>query len=309
MVVAVSGGPDSVALLRAVHEMRPAGLVLVVAHLNHRLRGEESDADEALVASLAGELGLPFVRTAIDVKAEAEATRENLEATARRLRYDWLAGVARERGLDCVATGHTASDQAETVLLRLLRGAGFQGLRGLAGEREIAPGVRLLRPLRSITRAEVSAYLEEIGQLARHDASNDDTTLTRNRIRLHLLPLLESEYNPAIARVLVRLADQAEEFFEEEQASAEELLGRAERARAGDLLILDRDALRTESRSRLRSLFRAIYRREGWSLDEMPFALWDRMAGVALGEHPAIDLPDGVRLQAREHVLQLGPVA
>jgi tRNA(Ile)-lysidine synthase len=306
LVVAVSGGPDSVALLRAIHEMRPAGTLpnLIVAHLNHQLRGAESDADESFVANLAGQLNVCFVRTALDVRRAAEG--ENLEATARRLRYAWLGEVAHAAGVDLIATGHTASDQAETVLLRLLRGAGFQGLRGIAGERQLEAGLRVLRPLRTITRSEVLAYLEDIGQGARHDTSNDDQTLTRNRIRHQLLPLLEADYNPAIARVLVRLADQAEEFFAEEEASAGELLRRAERPRAGSLVVLERAALRTEPRSHLRSLFRAIYRREDWPVDAMPFALWDQMAGAVVGEAVALDLPAGIRLRVLEHVIQLG---
>lgn len=303
LVVAVSGGPDSVALLQAICACRPEGTAVVVAHLNHQLRGAESDADEALVGELAQRLGVSFVRAGMDVRTLAQG--DNLEATARRLRYAWLAEVAQAHGLGVVATGHTASDQAETVLLRLLRGAGFQGLRGIAGARDLVPGVTLVRPLRTITRREVLAYLDEIGEGARHDASNDDLTLTRNRIRQQLLPLLEADYNPAIARVLVRLADQADEFFQEEEATANELLARAERPRAEAVVILDRATLATEPRSRLRSLFRAVYRREGWPLDDVPFALWDRMAGVVLGAEAALDLPAGVRLRTLERVVRV----
>jgi tRNA(Ile)-lysidine synthase len=304
LVLAVSGGPDSVALLRAVHELRLPGKI-VIAHLNHRLRGAESDADEAFVAQLAGSLGLPFVRTAVEVRERAEAESSNLEAMARTVRYEWLASVAREQGLDRIATGHTASDQAETVLLRLLRGAGFQGLRGIAGERTLEPGLVVLRPLRTVTRGEVLAYLDEIGQNARHDPSNDDASLRRNRIRHQLLPLLESDYNPAIARVLARLAEQAEEFFQEEEASSTELLALAERPRAGTMVVLDRRTLQAVPRSRVRSLLRAIYRREGWSQDDIPFAMWDRMAGVVWDEEPALDLPRGVRIERRENVVRL----
>lgn len=303
LVVAVSGGPDSVALLRAVHEARPDATRLVVAHLNHQLRGEASDADAAFVADLAGRLGLRFVGASRDVRALAVG--ENLEATARAVRYAWLAEVAREHGLDRIATGHTASDQAETVLLRLLRGAGFQGLRGIAAERELGPGLVVVRPLRTITRAEVLAYLAEVGQDARHDASNDDDALRRNRLRHHLLPLLEAEYNPAVARVLVRLADQAEEYFAEEDAAATELLALAERPRAGAVIVLDRRVLAGQPRFRLRGLFRAVYRREGWPQDDVPFALWDRIAGVALGEEPALDLAGGVRVECREQVVRV----
>ncbi len=128
-VVAVSGGPDSVALLRALAEVGAGPLT--VAHVNHQLRGAESDADEAFVQELAVGLGLPFVSTRIAIPAE-----ENLEGAARRLRYDWLNEIAA--GANWIATGHTADDQAETVLHRLIRGTGLQGLRGIAANKSSA---------------------------------------------------------------------------------------------------------------------------------------------------------------------------
>ena len=303
-VLAVSGGPDSVALLRAVRQTWPDE-PLVVAHYNHQLRGEASDGDETFTSELSQRFNAMFAVGRADVRGEAERTQGNLEAVARSMRYAWLAEVARSQGREAVATAHTASDQAETVLHRLLRGAGFQGLRGIADEREIAPGVRLVRPLLTITRPEVLGYLAALGQASRHDASNDDANRTRNRIRHELLPLLEANYNPAIARVLVRLADQAEEFFHEEEATASELLTLAERPRAGAMIVLDRAALAGASRSQVRSLFRGIYRREGWPLDDVPFALWDRLAGVVRGEESALDLPAGVRIRTRGGVAQL----
>src|SRR5262249_46014861 len=190
LVVAVSGGPDSVALVRALaaargrHDPPP----LILAHLNHQLRGPESDADEGFVAGLhaalvaAGVPALDLCRGRRDVGAEARARGGNLEAVARRLRYRWRAGVARERGARWVATGHTANDQAETVLHRLLRGTGLQGLRGIAARRELEPGVGVVRPLLRATRADVLAYLGGLGQPYRHDSSNEDRRQTRNRI-------------------------------------------------------------------------------------------------------------------------------
>src|SRR5829696_3493611 len=153
-VVAVSGGADSVALLRALADDPPVP-GLVVAHLNHRLRGAESDADAAFVAGLFPHL--PHRTEAIDVAAAAEG--DNLEDTARRVRYDFLARVAREAraGAGWVATAHTLDDQAETVLHRLIRGTGVRGLRGIAESRELIPGVRLLRPMLTVARVEVIA--------------------------------------------------------------------------------------------------------------------------------------------------------
>src|SRR5262249_3618798 len=159
---------DSVALLRAL-VAASAGAPLVVAHLNHQLRGADSAADEdfvrALHAALAGQTpGLVFRCERLDVAALARARGGNLEALARRVRSDWLAGAAGDTGCTWVAPGHTADDQAETVLHRLRRGTGLRGLRGIAAARGLAPGVTLVRPLLGVRRAEVIAYLGAIGQ-------------------------------------------------------------------------------------------------------------------------------------------------
>jgi tRNA(Ile)-lysidine synthase len=310
LVVAVSGGPDSVALLRALLAVRAEQPIpLVVAHLNHRLRGAESDADEAFVADLharlsaAGELHLVSHR--LDVACLASERGANLEATAREERYRWLAEVARAHGLHHVATGHTANDQAETVLHRLLRGTGLQGLRGIAFRREIAPGVEAVRPLLEVGREEVLAYLQEIDQAARHDASNDDFAFTRNRIRGELLPLLARDYNPAIVAVLARLARLAEEAFAEEEEAGRELLAQADRPRAGEMVILDVETLRQASQRQVRSALRCLWQRELWPVDGMTFRDWQRLAELAPAESGAHDLPGGVQARRRGGVLQL----
>jgi tRNA(Ile)-lysidine synthase len=311
LVVAVSGGPDSVALLRAVVAARAAaGWPVVLAHLNHQLRGAESDADEAFVADLRTRLGgdgagLRIRSQRIDVAAQARADGTNLEETARRARYRWLAELAREQGIGWVATGHTADDQAETVLHRLLRGTGLQGLRGIAARRELEPDIGLVRPLLSVTRADVLAYMSHLAQPYRTDSSNEDLALTRNRIRRDLLPQLAERFNPAIVVVLCRLADQADELFREEDAAAAALLARAERPRAGAMLVLDRQALAGAPRRLVRSALRHLWQREGWPTGSMGFEAWERLAEVAIGERTAVDLPAGVTARCRERVVQL----
>jgi tRNA(Ile)-lysidine synthase len=315
-VVAVSGGPDSLALLRALLTLRgDAQTPLIIAHLNHALRGAESDADEAfvrqvhagLLAAGAGRLELRCDR--IDVASRARQEGANLEATARRLRYDWLGQVAAEAGAGWVATGHTADDQAETVLHRLLRGAGLRGLRGIAVRRPLRPGVELVRPLLGVTRADVLAYLEEQGQPYREDRSNADLAFTRNRIRHELLPLLAGRYNPAVARVLGRLAEQAAELYRQEEAAARALLVEAERPRAGNVLVFDRAWLAAAPRHRAREALRLAWEREGWPAGGMGYEQWDRLAGLARGEATALDLPGGIRARARGRVVQLGPIS
>jgi tRNA(Ile)-lysidine synthase len=317
LVVAVSGGPDSVALLRAllsVRRDRPTPLVL--AHLNHQLRGAESETDEAFVVALhaqltrSGDSALFLVRHHLDIAALAARQRENLEAVARRERYRWLADVARSHGLTHIATGHTADDQAETVLHRLLRGTGLEGLRGIAFRRELSPGAEIVRPLLHVTREQVLAYLREVGQAFRHDASNDDPRYTRNRLRHELLPLLARDYNPRIIEVLSRLAEQAAGAFAEEEAAAAALLERAERPRAGFVVILDVACLRQSPAGAVRAALRRLWQREKWPMSEMGFDHWQRVADLVKAEQGAHDLPGGVHARRRGGVLQLhGPGA
>ena len=305
LVVAVSGGPDSVAQTRAVADAREPGSPVVLAHLNHQLRGAESDGDESFVVALGASLGVFVVTHRLDIAALVRAQGGNLEAVARRERYRWLAEVARGHDLAHVATGHTASDQAETVLHRLLRGTGIDGLRGIAARREIGPGVTLIRPLLAVTREEVVAYLAELKQATRHDASNDDDTLTRNRIRHELLPLLQRDYNPRIAETLARLALQADEISIAEESLAASLLREAEMPRAGAMVVLSVGILRNAPRRVIRGAFRLLWKREGWPRGGMGFVEYERLAEFVMSDVRAHDMPGGVHVRRRGAVLQV----
>lgn len=242
--VAVSGGADSAALLRVLLELRAElGIVLLVAHFNHGLRGEASDADQAFVAELAAQHELELFARGGKVREHAGQNKLTLEAAARELRYRWLISLAESRRLNVIATGHTLDDQAETVLLKFLRGAGTRGLAGIYPEivagaeapgplqvaergpegpryQEGAPRVacaRIVRPLLSVSRDEVEAYLAGMGQTWREDESNLDHRYARNRVRHELLPLLERDYNPNIRQILSDTAEVAraeEEYWE-----------------------------------------------------------------------------------------------
>ena len=316
VVAAVSGGADSVALLHSLIAARDAALPfpIILAHLNHQLRGAESDADEAFVTGLHARLvsdGVPALTlrlSRIDVAALARADGANLEAAARRVRYRWLAEVARETGARWVATGHTADDQAETVLHRLLRGTGLQGLRGIAARRELETGVGLVRPLLRTTRAEIVAYLDQMNQEFREDSTNHDVTYTRNRIRLQLLPYLAERYNPAIAAALGRLAEQADEVFQDEESAAISLVSSAELPRAGAMLVFDRARLTAAPPRITRAALRFVWARESWPLDAMGFDAWGRLTDLAHGKAGSLDLPGGVHARLRGQVLQIGPL-
>ena len=214
VLVAVSGGADSVAMLHLLCELEEGGHLAVagVAHFNHSLRAA-ADADEAFCRDLAAALDLPFDAGRGDVRALASADDRSLEDAARRARYAYLEAAADRLGADVIAVGHTRDDQAETFLLRLLRGAGPRGLAGIRPKTG-----RVIRPLIEVGRDELRAYIAERRLVFREDESNEDVAIPRNRIRHELLPILRA-FSPGVIDVLAREAEIARED--------EDFLGRA----------------------------------------------------------------------------------
>ena len=246
MVVAVSGGPDSICLLDALTRLarRPAkgqtrpALVLHVAHLHHGLRGLDADRDEAFVRKTAGRHGWPVTIGRIDARQRARQAKRSLQEAARLERYRFLAETADRVGATWIAVGHTATDQAETLLLRLLRGTGPAGLAGMPLARE----GHIVRPLLRVTRDAVIDYLRRYKLAYRRDRSNRDRHYTRNRLRADLLPRLARDYNPSIVTALATTAM----LMAEERHVVEELLAGIWRegliATAPDRLLFDRTA-------------------------------------------------------------------
>lgn len=211
LLVSVSGGTDSVALLHLLHRLGGvAGLHLTVVHLDHCLRGEASRADRRWVQKLAGRLQLPFISGCREVEPVVKAGGYSLEEAARMVRYDFFREVSRETGIGILALGHQADDQAETVLLRLLRGGRPAALAGMRPSRQ-AGELTLIRPLLSFWRDELVGFLHEIGEGCREDLTNRDSRFLRNRVRHQLLPLLESEYSPRCRELLAELAERERE--------------------------------------------------------------------------------------------------
>ena len=198
LIVAVSGGADSVAMLLFLKEMHAN--IVAVAHCNFQLRGEESERDEHFVESLCRRWGCDFRVARFDTKSEAAACGESIEMAARRLRYEWFDSLRKELNADAVAVAHHLDDDAETVLLNLIRGTGLRGLCGIPPQRE-----GIVRPLLNASREDILKYLESRGQDYVTDSSNSDTRFTRNKIRHEVLPLLRS-MNSHISDGLHRMA-------------------------------------------------------------------------------------------------------
>ena len=215
--VAVSGGADSVALLRLLESLRDElGVALVVVHFDHMLRGEESDRDASFVEELARASRLEFVSAREDVRDAAAHNGWNMEEAARRLRYAFFDRVLSQRKATRMAVAHTADDQAETVLAHIARGTGPTGLASIYPLVDSPGGGAIVRPLLQIRRAELRVYLHERGQGWREDATNADQTRLRARIRTQLLPILERDFSPAIVQHLgdlARFAREEESFW------------------------------------------------------------------------------------------------
>jgi tRNA(Ile)-lysidine synthase len=300
VVLGVSGGADSVALLRAMAALKAVHGgrgKLYIAHLNHGLRGSAADADEAWLRSLCERLQLMLDVEKMDVSAIAAKQGDGWEAAARTARYDFLRTTAERIGGRIVATAHTANDQVETVLHRILRGTGIEGLAGMVIARPLTPGIALVRPMLTLTRGDVLEYLSAIGQDYRTDGTNEDTQWTRNRLRHELLPHLREHYNPQVDSALLRLAAQSGEAQQIIAEFAVSLAKRCVDAKFSRIKI-DCDPLRGQPTIVVREVFKFAWRQAGWGEQSMGFDEWQQLAALASGEGPRMfNLPGGRRAQ------------
>lgn len=286
IVVAVSGGADSMALLRAIlSEKKQAGGpgVVTAVHVNHQLRSEESDNDEQWLSEQCQQLGVRLVARRVETREKAAEVGDGIENAARELRYQVLTEIAHGLGARFIATAHQRDDQVETILFRLLRGTGLRGLRGMSRTRPLSPSVTLVRPLLTCTREEILDYLESIGQPFRKDASNEENAFARNRLRNELLPQLREEYNQGVDQALLRLAVQAGEAYEVVEQQARELL---EACRTdgpfeqGGLLALKLEPLTEQAHAVLVETLRIAWREAGLPEQGMTDATWRVLAGL-----------------------------
>lgn len=309
-LVAVSGGADSMALLRLMADSidQNGRNKMCVVHVNHGLRGQFSDEDEQFVIESAESMGLG-VRTcslAADTLSSGQA-RDGLEAAARTARYAFFEEVAREVEARYLITAHHQDDQIETVLHRILRGTGIAGLQGIAKARQWLPGVGLVRPLLPFTRHEILDYLNAIGQPWREDATNAGTEFTRNKIRNSLLPKLREAFGDHVDQSIVRLSTQATEC----QAVIDDLVDELY-----DEVVIAADAVSVrvavgklkEVRPYLvGELFVRIWREQNWPRQELSQLHWHKLSEMALGQidTAAVVLPGAIRAACEADVLIL----
>jgi tRNA(Ile)-lysidine synthase len=305
VAVAVSGGADSMALLRGLLELRErdggAGGVHA-AHVNHQLR-PEADADEAWLQAECAKLGVPLSVERMDVAALAAVRGDGVEAAAREARYQGLTSMAEGVGARFVALGHTRDDQVETILFRVLRGTGLRGLGGIPATRRMSASVMGVRPLLGLSHEDVLGYLEAIGQAHREDASNVENRFTRNRVRHELLPLLRDEYNHEVDAAIVRLGTMASDAQAVIEELAEELLARCRNIGAqrhvvsGERgIVLNTAPLGAARRIVAIEALRRAWREAGFGEQGMTRQWWGRLAQFAQSEaaSDALNLPGNV---------------
>ena len=300
ILVGLSGGGDSVALTSALLELRERlGVRVVAAHLNHRIRGAESDRDEEFVRAMCSRLGVELIVERADVLGAISGYVANLEERAREVRHDFLSRAADRAAADFVALGHHRDDQAETVLMRLMRGAGATGMAAMA---ERGPG-RLIRPMLSISREEIRDYLDARGIPFLEDSSNSSRDILRNRIRVELLPMLEREYAPGLAGRLAELAGEMRSLDELVVSIASRELA-AMRTGGGALDVAGFGALNRAVQAAAIRLY--VAERIG-SLRKFSRAHIEAIRELILdgGPSASIDLPGGWRAERQYNFLQL----
>ena len=311
LVVAVSGGPDSLAMLYTLHRLQDElGLTLHVAHLDHRLRGEDSASDAEFVANTCAKLGVNCTVEAADVPAFQREHRMSLEEAAREARYGFLANVVERVGAFAVVTGHTSDDQIETVLMNFIRGSGLRGLRGMmpTSRRDIGGNdTTLFRPLLNLSKQDTIAYCEALNLAPRIDESNRSKQMTRNRVRLDLLPLLR-EMNPAFGDAVLRLSRNAEDALAVVDKAVDAAWSDAV-AEEGEVIRIDREKFRAlDGPVRTHLIIRALSQVKGGAQGIERVHIEDATWAVLDSPGTQLHLPDGLRLsvEQRSAVIYVG---
>ena len=304
VVVAVSGGADSVALLRALNQIKDEASLgnLIVAHFNHKLRGADSDGDADFVRKLAKDLGLEF-RSGVADGATSER-KPGSEESFRDARYEFLFEVARDTGSRYIATAHHRDDQIETVLFRLFRGTGVAGLSGIPVTRVVDESLTIVRPMLHVSRTAIESALKQWNQPTRHDTSNAESSYARNFLRNDVLPLLRQRFgsvDDAVARLASQAAEQQEFIREQMFPLFDSVL-----IEEGDVTI-DCGRLGELSPVLIRELFREIFRQQSWPVSQLGFRELDRLAQLVRSDsdEPRFQLPGAINCLKHEGVVRL----
>ena len=304
VLVAVSGGADSVALLRALVSIKKeygsdSTGALVVAHFNHRMRGAESNQDAEFVSQLAAESQLEF-----HSQSATQDGATDSENDLRDQRYDFLASVARQTNCRYIATAHHRDDQIETVLFRLFRGTGIGGLGGIPAARVVDESLTIIRPMLNVSKAEIESALKAWNQPWRNDASNLTSQYTRNFIRNEVLPKVRERFDSADESV-VRLSQQAAEQQDFLHEQSMKLFGAV--SEDGKNILIDCEKLEGQSRVLLRELFVEVFRRQSWPVSQLGYRELDRLARLVLSQNdePRFQLPGAVNCEKAGQQLRL----
>ena len=305
VLVAVSGGSDSVGMLHAVHRLyrQSAGAgQLAVVHVNHGLRGEKSLGDERFVQEVSDSLGLPSTVLRLQPNLTSSYSGQSVEGFLRRQRYEAFEQAAARAGARYLLTGHTRDDQVETVLFRIMRGTGIDGLAGIPRQRPLNSSLTVVRPMLSLARREIVQFLKSIGQSWRDDETNASDEFSRNRIRMELLPLMRDVMGDHVDQSLISLADRAAKQTDLIKSLAKPILDSSFRVKAG-LIVVDTSLGKGVPSEIRKAALRMAWSQAGFPTADMSTRKWDLLrqhvySDELSGEPPMF--PGGVRLTVRQ---------
>jgi tRNA(Ile)-lysidine synthase len=296
LLLCVSGGVDSIAMLYAFCVIaKDMKIRLFLAHMNHSLRGDSSDKDQLYVENAAKQFRLPIMTEKVDTKEFSRKHKISIEDAARRLRYNFFINTAQKLGIGTVATAHTKDDQAETVLMRIIRGTGLRGLRGIPAKNCISD-IKIIRPLIDVSRAQITAYLSSKGCKPRFDRSNTDIRFLRNKIRRKLIPMLEHNYNPEIKDTLSSFAEIAARDYDYLCANHDMVFKKLAGTQRPGIVRFSLFDIQKQHISTQRGIVRNAIKFLCNNLDNIDYRHWKEIESL-IGSRPAgsrVDLPNNI---------------
>lgn len=306
IIVAVSGGPDSVCLFSVLDSLKKElGINLFCAHLNHQLRGAESDGDERYIRRLADKLRIPILIESKDTAKFAKEKKFSLEQAARELRYDFLLRAAKKMDANKIAMGHTRDDQAETLLIRLLRGAGLRGLKAIPPMRKLSPNIYIIRPLIETPREEIMSFLKKRKIKARLDSTNVKAIFLRNRLRHKLIPVIEKYYSPKIKEILARTANALDADYDYLIKQQRRAFKRIAKIKNGVGVNLSIKRLRSLETSLKRGIVRLAIENVKGDLKSIDYRHWERIENLISERNinSTVHLPGGISVIRKPRTL------